>query len=75
MAYVKIDSRVKADTDAGILIKKLAPTIESLVDHIVSGGCKSFEDYKEACGRINGLRLAINEIETLEVNHVKAENN
>jgi hypothetical protein len=42
-----------------VLISKFEEDVDSSVQFLVSGGAKSFDEYREVTGRIRGLRLAI----------------
>ncbi len=41
-----------------IAISKLEEHIKSLVDVLSGGGAKSYDHYKELCGKIQGLQTA-----------------
>ncbi len=53
-------------TATGFVRKKIRDEMNSLCDHIAGGGCSSFEDYKHACGKIEGLAIAEREILDIE---------
>lgn len=48
-----------AKTVYDVLIDKFGEDVASSTEFLVSGGCKSFDDYREVVGRIRGLRVAI----------------
>ncbi len=51
--------------------KKLIEREKAMMEFVSEGGCKTFEDYKELCGFIRGLKTAQFEIEDL-VQKIKA---
>lgn len=48
-----------------LMIRKLNDQIEDRLRFLGSGGCKSFDEYKEVCGAIRGLQTAQMEINDL----------
>lgn len=48
-----------AKTVFDVLIQKYEEDVSSSTQYLVSGGAKSFDDYREIVGRIRGLQLAI----------------
>mgnify|MGYP000609002787 CR=1 FL=1 len=48
-----------AKTVFDVLLEKYEDYVASSTQFLVSGGAKSFDDYKEVVGRIRGLQLAI----------------
>ena len=48
-----------AKTVFDVLVQKFEEDVASSTQFLVSGGAKSFDDYKEVVGRIRGLQLAI----------------
>lgn len=46
-------------TALDVLVQKFEEDITSSADYLISGGAKSYDEYKEVVGRIRGLRLAI----------------
>ena len=44
----------------------LREQMNSLADHISTGGCQNFEEYKESCGEITGLAWAERELLDLD---------
>ena len=55
----------------GHINKKLIEREKAMMEFVSEGGCKTFEDYKELCGYIRGLKTAQFEIEDL-VQKIKA---
>lgn len=45
--------------------KKLIDREKASMEFVAEGGCKTFEDYKELCGFIRGLKTAQFELEDL----------
>jgi hypothetical protein len=56
-----------------VLQKKLADAQRSQEDFLHSGGAKSFEEYREACGVIRGLAIARREIDDLSRHYTEAD--
>ena len=48
-----------------LMIRKLNDQIEDRLRFLGSGGCKSYDEYKEVCGAIRGLQTAQMEINDL----------
>lgn len=46
-------------TALDVLVQKLEEDVSSSAEYLISGGAKSFDEYKEIVGRIRGLRLAV----------------
>lgn len=46
-------------TALDVLVEKFGEDVSSSAEYLISGGAKSFDEYKEVVGRIRGLRLAI----------------
>ena len=51
-----------------VLMGKLGELAQSSEQFLVGGGVKDFAEYREVCGRIRGLRLAIDEAKALAQN-------
>lgn len=51
-----------------VLVGKLGDLAQSSEQFLVGGGVKDFAEYREVCGRIRGLRLAIEEAKALAKN-------
>lgn len=49
-----------------LLVSKLQQQVEDRMSFLSSGGCKSYDEYKEVCGAIRGLQSAQFEIKDLE---------
>lgn len=47
-----------ADTIWKTLIDKFETEVEVLQKHLATGRCTGFEEYKDVCGAIRGLRIA-----------------
>jgi len=56
-----------------VLQKRLAETQRDQEEFLHSGGAKSFEEYREACGVIRGLATARREIEDLSRHYSEAD--
>jgi len=56
-----------------VLIEKYEGQVELSTDFLVSGGAKDFSEYREVCGRIRGLRIAIDETQALAKNHLESD--
>jgi hypothetical protein len=54
-----------------VMIEKFAALEASASSFLVSGGAKDFAEYREVCGRIRGLRLAIDETQALAKHHLE----
>lgn len=48
-----------------LLLSKLEDQVNDRMRFLGSGGCKSFDEYKEVCGAIRGLQTAQMEINDL----------
>ncbi len=48
-----------AKTVFDVLVEKFSEDVGSSTQFLISGGCKSFDEYREVVGRIRGLQLAI----------------
>ena len=48
-----------------LLFSKLEDQIADKMSFLGGGGCKSFDEYKEVCGAIRGLRTAQRELNDL----------
>ena len=51
-----------------VLVGKLNEMVQSSEQFLVGGGVKDFAEYREVCGRVRGLRLAIDEAKALAQN-------
>lgn len=60
-----------AKTVFDALIDKYEEDISSATQFLVSGGAKSFDDYREIVGRIRGLQLAIQTTKDLSRNFME----
>ena len=60
-----------AKTVFDALIDKFEEDISSATQFLVSGGAKSFDDYREVVGRIRGLQLAIQTTKDLSRNFME----
>jgi len=59
--------------DLEVLKNKLEGEVLRVQDSLGSGSAKSYDEYKEFCGRIKGLSTAINFIEDLQEANEKGE--
>lgn len=50
------------EIDSGVLRKRLRQHLNELADHMAGGGCKSWDDYRNAAGKVEGLALAEREL-------------
>lgn len=48
-----------------LMIKKLDDQVNDRLRFLGSGGCKSYDEYREVCGAIRGLQTAQMEINDL----------
>lgn len=55
-------------TALDVLVAKLGELAQSSEQFLVGGGAKDFAEYREVCGRVRGLRLAIDEAKALAQN-------
>lgn len=62
-----------AKTVFDALIGKYEEDISSATQFLVSGGAKSFDDYREVVGRIRGLQLAIQTTKDLSRNFMEED--
>jgi hypothetical protein len=58
-----------------VLDKKYAEAQASRQEFLTSGGAKSFEEYREACGVIRGLAIARREVADLAKHVQESEEN
>jgi len=54
------------DTVTAFIRKQLREAMNNLADHIAGGGCATIEEYRHACGKIEGLAIAEREILDIE---------
>ena len=64
-----------AKTVFDALIDKHEEDVASATQFLVSGGAKSFDEYKEVVGRIRGLQLAIQTTKDLSRNYMEDDDN
>jgi hypothetical protein len=57
-----------AKTVMDVLIEKYSESINSATEFLVDGGCKDFAHYRNICGVIQGLNVAILEAKDLSRN-------
>jgi hypothetical protein len=62
-----------AKTVFDVLNEKLSLAQREQADFVTSGGAKTLEAYKEACGVIRGLAIARQEIHDLAKNHMEQD--
>jgi hypothetical protein len=55
-----------ADSVWGTLKKKIRSEMNEIADHMATGSCKSFEEYRQMVGMIEGLAWVEREILDLE---------
>jgi len=60
-----------AKTVFDALIEKHEEDVASATQFLVSGGAKSFDEYREVVGRIRGLQLAIQNTKDLSRNFME----
>jgi hypothetical protein len=63
-----------AKTVFDALIDSYGDDISSATQFLVSGGAKSFDEYREVVGRIRGLQLAIQTTKDLSRNFMEDDN-
>jgi hypothetical protein len=63
-----------AKTVFDALIDSYEDDISSATQFLISGGAKSFDEYKEVVGRIRGLQLAIQTTKDLSRNFMEDDN-
>jgi len=56
-----------------VLVEKFDSQIDLASQFLVGGGAKDFAEYREVCGRIRGLRLAIEETQALAKNQLESD--
>ena len=64
-----------AKTVFDALIDKHEEDVASATQFLTTGGCKSFDEYREVVGRIRGLQLAIQTTKDLSRNFMEDEDN
>lgn len=64
-----------AKTVFDALIDKHEEDVASATQFLVSGGCRSFDEYREVTGRIRGLQLAIQTTKDLSRNYMEEDDN
>ena len=60
-----------ATTVFDVLNDKLTEQKRSSEEFLNSGGCKDFAEYREACGVIRGLNIALREVGDLSRNYME----
>ncbi len=62
-----------AKTVFDVLDDRIVKAIHDNEDFLTSGGAKTLEGYKEACGVIRGLTLARRELQDLAKNYMEQD--
>jgi hypothetical protein len=62
-----------ATTVFDVLNEKLTELRGSSEEFLNSGGCKDFAEYREVCGVIRGLNIALREVQDLSRNNMEDE--
>ena len=62
-----------AKTVFDVLDERILKAIHDNEDFLTSGGAKTLEGYKEACGVIRGLTLARRELQDLAKNYMEQD--
>ena len=62
-----------AKTVFDVLDDRIVKAIRDNEDFLTSGGAKTLEGYKEACGVIRGLALARRELQDLAKNYMEQD--
>ena len=62
-----------AKTVFDVLNDKLTEQKRSSEEFLNSGGCKDFAEYREVCGVIRGLNIALREVQDLSRNNMEDE--
>tara|TARA_R110001592_G_scaffold9243_3_gene49324 strand:+ start:1181 stop:1378 length:198 start_codon:yes stop_codon:yes gene_type:complete len=62
-----------ATTVFDVLNEKLTELRGSSEEFLNSGGCKDFAEYREVCGVIRGLNIALREVGDLSRNNMEDE--
>ena len=62
-----------AKTVFDVLDDRIVKAIHDNEDFLTSGGAKTLEGYKEACGVIRGLALARRELQDLAKNYMERD--
>ena len=62
-----------ATTVFDVLNDKLTEQKRSSEEFLNSGGCKDFAEYREVCGVIRGLNIALREVQDLSRNNMEDE--
>jgi hypothetical protein len=60
-----------ATTVFDVLNEKLTEQKRSSEEFLNSGGCKDFAEYREVCGVIRGLNIALREVGDLSRNYME----
>jgi hypothetical protein len=63
-----------ANTVFGVLEDKIKALRVPLEESLTQGAAKDFAEYKDRCGIIQGLNLALREIEDLSKNYMDDDN-
>lgn len=56
-----------------VLIENFETQVSQAADFLVGGGAKDFAEYREICGRIRGLRIAIFETQALAKTQMESD--
>ena len=62
---------IKEQSLSTFLVKKIRELMNECSDHISTGGCKDFSEYKRMTGVIEGLALAEREVLDWKEQHIK----
>jgi|TARA_R100000781_G_C4076660_1_gene126313 hypothetical protein len=62
---------IKEQSLSTFLVKKIREIMNECSDHISTGGCKDFPEYKRMTGVIEGLALAEREVLDWKEQHIK----
>jgi len=62
-----------AKTVFDVLQDKITVEMQAATDHLTSGAANDFARYRDLCGFIRGLEVALREIEDLSRNYMEDE--
>jgi|TARA_R100001530_G_scaffold61731_2_gene44548 hypothetical protein len=62
-----------AKTVFGVLQDKITVELTAAKDHLSSGAVKDFAEYRDLCGFIRGLEVALREVNDLSRNYMEDE--